>query len=223
MGQQESKQSTSPLELVIRNGHRELMKGVHTMLPGVIESFDAVKQTAKINLSTAQERSDGEKLSFPPLINVPVQFFRWGGFSITAPVSPGDECAVFFSERSMDRFLNEGGIDKIPFDARFFDLSDAYAVTGLTSSSNAVLDFDTSNLVIKADNGNTVFTLTPDGKFSIANSSGEFVAAVDELLGVLENETVIIGGGSSAGTYDITGNTSGAYTAIKSIVASFKI
>jgi len=220
---QESKQATSPLELVIRNGHRELMKGVHTMLPGVIETFDAVTQTAKINLATAQETSDGEKLSLPPLINVPVQFFRWGGFSITAPVKPGDECAVFFSERSMDRFLDEGGIDKVPYDTRFFDLSDAYAVTGLNSKGNTVDNFDTSNLVIKADNGNTVFTLTPDGKFSIANSSGEFVAAVEDLLGVLESETVVVTGGSSAGTYDITGNTSGAYSAIKSIVASFKI
>jgi hypothetical protein len=193
------------------------------MLPGVIESFDAVKQTAKINLATAQETSEGEKVSFPPLINVPVQFFRWGGFSITAPVKAGDECAVFFSERSMDRFLDEGGIDKTPYDARFFDLSDAYAVTGLTSASKAVENFDTQNLVIKADNGNTVFTLTPDGKFSISNSSGEFVTAVDDMLGVLEAETVVVGGGSSAGTYAITGNTSGAYSAIKSIVESFKI
>jgi hypothetical protein len=199
------------------------MKGIHTMLPGVIESFDSATQLAKINLATAQERTNGDKLSFPPLINVPVQFFRWGGFSITAPVNAGDECAVFFSERSMDRFLKEGGQDKVPFDARFFDLSDAYAVTGLTSSSNAVQNFDTSNLVIKADSGNTVFTLTPDGKFSIANSTGEFVTEVDKLLGVLAAETVVITGGSSVGTYPITGNTSGAYTAIKNVIASFKI
>ena len=220
---QESKQATSPLELVIRNGHRELMKGVHTMLPGVIESFDAVTQTAKINLATAQETSAGEKVSFSPLINVPVQFFRWGGFSITAPVKEGDECAVFFSERSMDKFLDEGGIDKIPYDTRFFDLSDAYAVTGLTSSGRAVENFDTSNLVIKSDNGNTVFTLTPDGKFSIANGSGEFVTAVDDLLGVLQAESVTVTGGSSAGVYPLDGALSSAYSNIKSIVASFKI
>ena len=219
----ESRELPPSLETVIKNGHRELMKGIHTMLPGVIESFDSATQLAKINLATAQERINGDKLSFPPLINVPVQFFRWGGFSITAPVNAGDECAVFFSERSMDRFLKEGGQDKVPFDARFFDLSDAYAVTGLTSSSNAVQNFDTSNLVIKADSGNTVFTLTPDGKFSIANSTGEFVTEVDNLLGVLAAETVIVSGGSSAGTYPITGNTSGAYTAIKSVIASFKI
>ena len=96
-------------------------------------------------------------------------------------------------------------------------------MTGLTSASKAVENFDTQNLIIKADNGNTVFTLTPDGKFSISNSSGEFVTAVDDMLGVLEAETVVVGGGSSAGTYAITGNTSGAYSAIKSIVESFKI
>jgi len=152
---------------VLRNGFRELMKGIHTMLPGVIDSFNPATQRAQVSLATAQETVEGKKVSFPVLINVPVQFFRWGSFSMTAPINKGDECCVIFSERSMDLFLQQGGVDKVPNDARFFDLADAFAIPALNSDANIVPDYDPSNLVIKHDDGTVKITLTPEGEMKV--------------------------------------------------------
>jgi len=222
MATEESKERVVDLSLLLKNSHRELMKSVHTMLPGVVDSFDPVTQRAQVAVATAQALYGGKKLSFPPLLNVPVQFVRWGGFSMTMPVKQGDECAIHFSERSMDLFLKFGNIDRVPTETRFFDLSDAFIVPGLNSDNKIVPDYDKDNMVLKSDNGATVFTLTADGKFSIKNGTAEFVETVSDLLAVLENETVVVTGGSSAGTYPLAGNLSGAYTALKAKIDSFK-
>jgi hypothetical protein len=207
---------------LLRLAHREIMKGVHTMLPGVVDEFDSATQRAKVAIATAQQTYKGDKLSFPPLINVPVQFFRWGGFTISMPVKPGDECAIYFSERSMDLFLDQGGVDKVPVDGRFFDLSDAFIVPGLNSNGNIVPDYDNSNMVFKSDNGATVFTLTEDGRFSIENSTAEFVTTVSDLLGVLDNEVAVVTSGSSSGNWPLKGNIDGVYAALKTKIDSFK-
>ena len=43
-----SKERVAPTEVLIKSAFTELMKGVHTMLPGVIESFDPSTQRAKV-------------------------------------------------------------------------------------------------------------------------------------------------------------------------------
>ncbi len=202
---EESKEDAVSTSLLLKNSFRELMKGTHTMLPGIIESFDAGDQTAKINLATAQELEGGAKLSFPPLTNVPVQFFRWGGYSITMPVNPGDQCAVFFSERSMDAFLSQGSTDTIPLNTRFFDLSDGFAVSGLYSSNRAISSFDTDNLEIRSDDGDNKIVLGDDGtillenpvlsiegnllgKLAVTNGFGELLLALKVMTDVIAAE-----------------------------------
>lgn len=219
---QDSEQHIPSMSDVLRTFVRDYLKSHHTMLPATIESFDSAKQRARVKIAYSQLMYDGGNLDYPILVDVPVFMMRWGGFTISMPVKAGNECAVLFSERSLARFKKFGATGEPPSNIRFFDLSDGWAICGLNSDKNLISSYDSDNLVIKSDNGNTVFTLTDDGKFSIENSSGEFVTALSDTLGVLENETVTINSGSSQGVWPIDGNTSGAYSSIKTIVDSFK-
>ena len=220
--QKDSERHTPTLASVMNTFVRDYLKGHHTMLPAVVDSFNSSTQRAKVKIAYSQELFSGEKLAYPVLVDVPVFMMRWGGFTISMPVKKGDECGILFSERSLSRFKKFGVTNDPPTDVRFFDLSDGWAVCGLNSDKNKIPNYDSENLVIKSDNGSTAFTLTDDGKFSVENSSGEFVEEVSNLLGVLENETVVITSGSSSGTYPIAGNTSGVYSTIKSVIDSFK-
>lgn len=220
--QKDSERHTPTLASVMNTFVRDYLKSHHTMLPAVIDSFNSSTQRAKVKIAYSQELFSGEKLDYPVLVDVPVFMMRWGGFTISMPVKKGNECGVLFSERSLSRFKKFGSTNDVPTDVRFFDLSDGWAVCGLNSDKNKIPSYDSDNLVIKSDNGNTAFTLTNDGKFSIENSSGEFVEEVSNLLGVLEAETVTVTQGSSSGTYPIDGNLSGAYSTIKTVIDSFK-
>lgn len=71
-----SNEKVNNLETLIRYSFNEMMKGVHTMLPGKVESFDPSNQLAKVNLVNRMVLKSGAEVQFPPLINVPVQQFR---------------------------------------------------------------------------------------------------------------------------------------------------
>jgi len=207
--------------VMMQTGIDSAFKHVHTMLPAVIDSFDSSSQRAVVKVAYSMELTDGTRLAYPPLLDVPVQFPRWGSFSITMPVSVGDECAVCFSERALDRFKEEGASEYPPLSARRFDLSDGFAVMGLFSSGNEVSDFQTDAIELKATDSGAVIRITDAGKVSIENSSEELIALLVEVLGVLESDGVTIASGSSAGTYPLDGAAS--YTALKTRLETFKI
>lgn len=186
------------LTTLLRNGFSSMMHGVHTMMPGKVISY--ANQRATIELGIAPVLDDGTKLPYPPLIEVPIQFTRFGGYSITMPVNAGDTVAVFFCERSMTNWLQRGIVGEAPDTARFFSLSDAFAVPGLWPESNPVTQ--DSSLRIQAENasvsvvlakdGNVTvhsgaadMVLTPAGKFTVTNATGELNAITQGMLEIL--------------------------------------
>lgn len=162
-----SSERVSSMASLIKDGFLEMLKGVHTMLPGVIESFNATTQRAKVQLGTGIKLADGREIKHPPLLNVPVQFLRYGGFSLTMPVAAGDEVAVFFSERAIDTFLRTGEAGKVPDTGRFFSLTDSFAVPGLNSNGKIVPDYNSQDLELKADSGNCILKISLDGEFTV--------------------------------------------------------
>jgi len=66
----------------------------------------------------------------PVVPDVPVVWPRSGGAQMTMPVRRGDTVLLVFTDRSIDRWLAQGG-NVTPDDRRQHDLSDAVAVPGL--------------------------------------------------------------------------------------------
>lgn len=144
------------------------LKDMHTSMPGIIESFDAVKQIASVQPAVRRIfiTLDGDleilvPTDLPVLINVPVSFPRGGGFSLTFPVKKGDECQLIFCERSIDNWHTYGGVKK-PTARRFHSLSDAIAYVGVSSLPNKVPNYSATDVQIKKDDDSVYITLADD-------------------------------------------------------------
>jgi hypothetical protein len=176
------------------------LKNVHTMLPGIIISFDAEKQTAQVQPAIQRVFSapgpDGNPLgpvNLPPCVDVPVAFPGGGDFFLTFPVKPGDECILLFSERAIDYWYAYGGV-QLPAEYRLHDLSDAVAVVGLNSQPRKLADVQTTGAELRTRDRGTYLrleagTLFIKGNVQLEgnlNVTGQVTASVD-----------VIGGGKS--------------------------
>lgn len=163
-----------PLSAVIKQAFLNLLKDVHTVAPGIIVEFNDELQSAKVQVAiqrvfVTKDSEGNETEKFEPvsaLINVPVMFDRAGGWAITFPVKPGDECMVYFSERAFDIWRKEGGVQR-PAAWRMHDYSDAICRVSLFSEPNVISNFDPDNLQIRNDAGDVAITLKSDKEIEI--------------------------------------------------------
>jgi len=113
---------------------------INTCMPGVVQSFDTATQRAIVLPGVKLKIFLDNSLSYldlPPIVNVPVVFPFAGGFGCTLPVKAGDACLLVFSQRSIDNWLQSGGVQPPETDipgARHHDLTDAIAIMGLAAN-----------------------------------------------------------------------------------------
>lgn len=161
--------------------------GLHTCLPGRVVSFDT--QTGKAAIQPeVQSKLTGEFVSLPQINNVPIMFFRAGGFRITLPVKKDDKVLILFTERSIDRWL-EDGQDSGPRQTHTHNLSDAIAIPGVYPFSD-VPPFDSNDAVVGKEDGSVEVRLKPDGEAVIKGKTvklGSDAASQPFVLGNILN------------------------------------
>lgn len=189
----DKKQESSTLASVIRQGVENRLKDVHTAMPGIIRTFNATEQTASVQPGIRRvfkERGiESDTLieeDLPLLINVPVIFPRGGGFSMTFPVQPDDECLIVFNERSIDGWHLDGEVKK-PSARRMHALSDAVVYVGLSSLTNKVLDYDPVNTEIKKDDGSVSIKWMNDSDLSLYTEANLNIDATADIIANCEN------------------------------------
>lgn len=133
---------------------REMQKDIHTQMPGQIVSYDSATQTATVKPLLQRQLVDGTTIDIPDCLDVPVHFPRGGGFVLTFPVAPGDECSLHFSERAIDFWLENGGA-QLPSEYRMHDYSDAFAYVGFSSKPNALKDVAINATELRTVDGKT--------------------------------------------------------------------
>lgn len=108
---------------------RSVVNEVHTALPGEILSFDSESTTATIKPIGSYLTSDGIRLAYPLLTEVPILF----PFSpsvevgIVFPVKKGDHCLILLSETELEEWRSGAASES----SLRFDLSNAVAILGL--------------------------------------------------------------------------------------------
>lgn len=164
MNDKVSRQAT--LNSVIDDAVESRLRELHTCTPGIIQSFDPATGRAEIQPAIKRILVNGDLVPLPKLINCPVGVLRVGGFAFTLPITLGDECMIHFTERSLDAWIQFGDIRR-PKDIRLHHESDAYFLPVYTSEKDALVDYDSDNMVLRnADNGlNMVFDT--DGNLTI--------------------------------------------------------
>jgi hypothetical protein len=184
---------------VIKDGIEDRLFDVHTSLPGIITSYDPAKQRASVRCAIKRRYPDGTLTEMPVIQDVPVQFPKGGNFHFTWPVAAGDECILVFSERSLEVWKRDGGVVN-PIDGRKFNISDAVALVGVSTSKKFIPGASATKA--RMVNGSTEVELDASGKTTIKSA-----AATMEMLA--NGEVKISNGGgfiklSSDGKFNFT-------------------
>jgi hypothetical protein len=170
---------------ILEQAMRYTLNYVHTNIPGIIINFDASEKLADVQPSIKTKVLDGRVLDMPKIVRVPIIFNRSQDFSDTFPLKKGDGVLIFFSERALERWVDNGHNSE-PGVSRKFDLTDAVAIPGLFAT-NMPFDYDSENVIRKFKN--ITFKMQSDGKFAFGNDSQELLAILDEFMKFMRDTT----------------------------------
>lgn len=184
-----------------------------TSLPGIVNSFDAAKMTCTVRPAIQMKRAkfDGtwSWVEIPLLLDVPVMFPGGGGFTLTFPVAPGDECLVIFADRCIDAWWDMSGV-QVQSEFRMHDLSDGFALMGPRSRPRALSSISTANVQLRSDDGVAHIEITPTHDVKVLTTGSAYVEAGPKiqlkatLVEIQGNVTVT---GTIVAQGDITGQT----------------
>jgi hypothetical protein len=149
--------------------------------PGIVVSFDPVKQTCVVQPAIMEEVllpppglpnfADGTpnttqniptKVAIAPIQDVPIIMMRVPGWSITLPIVTGTECLLIFADSCIDGWWQSSGI-QAQFDRRRHDLSDAFALFGPWSQPNVLENYSTTSMQIRSDDQTVTIDLATAG------------------------------------------------------------
>lgn len=168
-----------------------ILSTVHTCLPAVVIDFNPSTNKATIQPALNKAYFSGE-MPMPVLTDVPMMFPK----NIVFPVNEGDYVLLLFAERSIDLWLNEGGV-VTPNDRRKFNLSDAIAIPGLQTfnddfsgndGTSFKISYAGSNIRIE-QNGNII--IETGNRVGIGNSTTEVLDIISQLMALLQGTTVM--------------------------------
>lgn len=127
-------------------------------MPAIINSFDHVKMTVTVypTIQGKIQQPDGSFIwkDMPLLVDVPIVFPSGGGFTMTYPVTEGDEALIVFASRCIDAWWQSGGIGR-QAELRMHDLSDGFAFVGPRSQPRVLSGISTTSAQFRSDDGQT--------------------------------------------------------------------
>lgn len=106
------------------------METVHTMLPGIVQSYDSATRTATVKPTVKLRSLHGDMLSIPPIPSVPVVWPSTSAFSLFGRLQQGDGVMLVVSEASIGNW-QRGTEEAEAEDETRFSLQDMVAVPGL--------------------------------------------------------------------------------------------
>jgi len=129
--------STPDTEDVIQDYIDAALMESNTCLPGVVKSYDSATQTCTVTPAMKRTTVGGEVSARADIEDVPVVFPRSGTSGMSFPISSGDSVLLVFSQRSLDDWVDNGGVVELT-DFRVHDITDAIAIPGLFPTSGKI-------------------------------------------------------------------------------------
>lgn len=157
-------------EMAMRLALRGLQSSIWTALPAIVQSFNATAQTivAQLAIKMQQQLADGSwtDIEVSPILDVPVVFPNGGGFTLTFPITAGDECLLIFSSRCIDDWWQSGGVGT-QIELRMHNLSDGFALVGPRSQPRRLSSVAINATELRSDDGLTKVKLGPGSKIRL--------------------------------------------------------
>ncbi len=150
-----------------------VLQSMRVALPAVVTSLSAgppLMVNVQVATNEYVERNIGgdkvsigsEPIPLPELRDVPVLMPSAGGWSLTFPIQPGDECLIVFADTALDVWHQSGGTDNNPISQRRHNLSDGVAIFGLRSRPRGLSGYSTDSAQLRNDDGSVVIELKDD-------------------------------------------------------------
>ena len=107
----------------------------------IVEEFNAENLTVKCKIANKMVLGIDESgvqitQDYPP-IYAKVQYLGWGGVGITYPIQAGTEGILLFSDREIESWFINGGVNPLSYD-RCHEMTDAIFICGLRSLPNMI-------------------------------------------------------------------------------------
>ena len=154
-----------------------IMQSMRVALPGIVQTFTpgppatvsvliATDEYAMYSIHPAGDQLATRDLSpstrafqLPLLQDLPVIMPGGGGWGLTFPIQPGDECLVLFADTPIDVWFQNGNTKNAPISQRRHDLSDGVALFALRSTPRGIANYSTSSAQLRSDDGTVVIDL----------------------------------------------------------------
>lgn len=160
---------------------QNLLSNLHCHKLGRINSFDATKQTATVEI-VGKIAMGGKELDYPLLTDCPVWVAQGGGARLTFPIQKGDSCILFFNDRDIDNWYVSGNAHT-PNSYRMHDINDGLVLVGFNPQTATLSSYATA--ATEWSYGNTI--IGHDGtRFDFKNSTTSLKAILLALTGALK-------------------------------------
>lgn len=202
---------------------------LNTGIPGVVLSFDPDKRTCEVRPAIQMKKTFSGEVSFidmPSIINVPVElpYCAVAGFYITLPIRAGDPCWIKFSQRAIDHWFENGGVqppgDGDAVGLRHHSLTDAVITFAPATLSDVLSNWEANGIeirnkakssrvtvkddVVEIAVGTCIFSVKNDGTIVAQAGNMTFTVASDGTAQMqIGSSTFLI---SSDGTMTATGD-----------------
>lgn len=186
----------------------EIFSSLNCSKIGEIVSFDSAKKTAEIKI-LIKKLINGNYVSYPAFVDVPVFTLQGGGGSIQMPIAAGDQCLVVFSDNNFDTWFSTGN-ESNPFDNRSHDLSDAIAIVGLNSLRSNLENYPANEVRL---NYNNTRLAIKSGKLNLQNTTTSLLQILTDLINGIQGATV-----SGNPVTDTTGKIATALIGLNSLL-----
>ena len=107
----------------------QLLKRVHTCLPGIVIEYDYETRRARVQPAVNLLLTDGTTIEKPIILDVPVIYHTGGGYTVHFPLIPDDPVMLLFSERDIATFKETLTIGP-PLSADIMEIQHALCVPG---------------------------------------------------------------------------------------------
>lgn len=154
--------------------------GIWTALPATVESYNPAAQTITAQPTIQLERypragGDPVPLDFPVIPDIPVIFPGGSGYTLTFPLTKGDEVLLVFASRCIDAWWKLGTQNQKSqpqTESRMHDLSDAFAIPGPRNQTRMLNPAPSgSSVQLRSDDGQATIEIAANHVINI-NAQG---------------------------------------------------
>lgn len=163
-----------PIQSRLKVASAPIMQALHQFgcelrcsIPATVIAFDSVRQVVSVQPAIQEVmRVNGvaQNVTLPILDDVPIGLPCAGGWSLTFPITVGDECDLVFSDMAFDNWWQNGGVQTQPSGHHYrHDIGDAKAWFGLRNQTRVLANYSTTSAQLRSDDGAIVLDMARAG------------------------------------------------------------